>query len=92
MCQSLLAVEALSFKTTITKHFCYLGILLSVLAEHKLTLVIIVFVLSTSPVLATLEFESCLINCDRRGVFNEPFLYSTSSIEERIKLSAVSKL
>ncbi len=54
MCQSLLAIEALSFKTTVTQHFNHLGILLSVLAEHKFTFVVVVFILSTSPVFATL--------------------------------------
>lgn len=54
MCQPLLAIEALCLKATVPQHFYYLGVFLSVLAEHKLALVVVVFILSTSPVLATL--------------------------------------
>jgi hypothetical protein len=54
MSQPFLSVEALSFKSSISKHLYNLRILLSVFAEHKLTLVIVVLILSASPVLATL--------------------------------------
>ena len=54
MRQTLLAVEALSFKTAVSQHLDDLGVLLSVLTENELALVVIVLVLSTSPVLTTL--------------------------------------
>ena len=54
MCQSLLAVEALSLKTAIAQHLRHLRILLPVLTEDQFALVIVVLVLSTSPVLSTL--------------------------------------
>ena len=52
--QSLLAVEAQSLQASISQHLRYLRVLLPILTEHQLALVVVVFVLSTSPVLAAL--------------------------------------
>ena len=54
MRQPLLAVEAHRFKTAISKHLGHLSVLLSVLAENQLALVVVVLVLSSSPVFTTL--------------------------------------
>ena len=52
--KTLLAIEALRLETAVTKHLDDLGILLAVFTEDELALVIVVLVLSTSPVLSTL--------------------------------------
>jgi len=52
--QPLFSIEALGFKTTISKHFYDLGIFLTVFSENKLSLVVIVLVFSTSPVFSAL--------------------------------------
>ena len=54
MRQPLLAVKAHGLQTAVSKHLRDLSVLLSVLAENELALVVIVLVLSTSPVLTTL--------------------------------------
>lgn len=54
MGQSLFTVEALRLKPSITKHLRYLCVFLPVFPEDQLTLVIVVLVLSTSPVFASL--------------------------------------
>jgi hypothetical protein len=56
MCQSLLAIKALGFQPTIAQHLRHLGIFLSIFAENKFPLVVVIFVLSTSPIFATLYF------------------------------------
>ena len=57
MGQPLLSVEAHGLETAVTQHLCYLCILLAIFTEDKLTLVVVVLVLSTSPVLTTLQIE-----------------------------------
>ena len=52
--QSLLAIEALGFQTTVSKHLDHLGIFLAVFLEDELSFVIIVLVLATSPVFSSL--------------------------------------
>ena len=59
MCQTLLAVEAQRFQSAITKHLDNLRVLLAVLTEDELSFVIVVLVLSTSPVLSSL-YESAI--------------------------------
>jgi hypothetical protein len=54
MRQSLLTVEAECFETTVPKHFGYLGVFLAIFTEDEFTLVVVVLVLSSSPVFATL--------------------------------------
>lgn len=54
MCEPLLAVEALCLQPPVAQHLRHLRVLLPVLAEDQLALVIVVLVLSTSPILATL--------------------------------------
>ena len=55
MRQPLLAVEAHRFKTTVSEHLDHLSVLLSILTENQLALVVVVLVLSTSPVFTTLN-------------------------------------
>ena len=55
MRQTLLTVEALSFKTAVSQHLDDLSVLLSVLTENQFALVVVVLILSTPPVLATLH-------------------------------------
>ena len=55
MRQSLLTVEAECLKTTVSEHFGDLSVFLTILSEDELALVIIVLVLSSSPVFATLS-------------------------------------
>ena len=57
MRQPLLAIEALRLYSAVTKHFGNLCVLLAVLAEDEFALVVVVLVLSTSPVLSTLQIE-----------------------------------
>ena len=54
MRQPLLAVEAHRLEAAISKHLRHLSVLLSVLTENELALVVIVLVLSTSPIFTTL--------------------------------------
>lgn len=54
MRQSLFTVETLGLKPPITKHLGDLGVFLSVFTEDKFSLVVVVFILSTSPILSTL--------------------------------------
>jgi hypothetical protein len=55
MCQSLLTIEALGFKSAIAQHLCHLGVLLSIFAEDKFTLVIVILIFPTSPILSSLD-------------------------------------
>ena len=57
MRQPLLAVEAHGLSTAVSEHLRDLSVLLPVLTENELALVVIVLVLSTSPVLTTLQIE-----------------------------------
>lgn len=59
MRETLLAVEALSLETTVSEHFGDLSVLLAVFTEDELALVVVILVLSTSPIFTTLR---------RRGV------------------------
>ena len=54
MRKTLLAIEALRLKTTVTQHLDHLGVLLPILAEDQFALVIVVLVLSTTTILTTL--------------------------------------
>ena len=54
MCQPLLTVEAHCLETAVSQHLRHLGIFLTIFAEDELALVVVVLVLSTSPVLSTL--------------------------------------
>ena len=56
MGQPLLSVEAHGLETAVTQHLCYLRILLAIFTEDKLTLVVVVLVLSTSPILSSLYY------------------------------------
>jgi len=60
----LLAIETLGFNTAVSQHLRDLGVLLAVFPEHQLSLVVVVLVLSSSAILASLSFilrhtESC---------------------------------
>ena len=80
MRQPLLAIEALRLYSAVTEHFGNLCVLLAVLAEDEFALVVVVLVLSTSPVLASLESRTCKSRL--RGTecqVSAPFLYSTTS-------------
>ena len=55
MREPLFAIEALSLETAITKHFGNLGVDLTIITEDKFSLVVLVFVLSTSAILSALE-------------------------------------
>ena len=55
MGETLLAVEAHGLQTAIAQHLGDLRVLLTIFTENKLALVVVVLVLSTSPVLTTLE-------------------------------------
>ena len=57
MCQPLLTAEAHCLETAVSQHLGNLRILLAVFTEDQLTLVVVVLVLSTSPVLSTLQIE-----------------------------------
>lgn len=48
------AVEALRFQTAVAQHLDDLGVFLPFLLEHELALLVVVFVLATTPVLTTL--------------------------------------
>ncbi len=63
MRQPLLSIEALRLKPPITKHFRDLGVFLTALTEDKFSLVVIVLVLSTSPILSSLYCEVMLSVC-----------------------------
>ena len=54
MGEPLLTIEAQSFQSAISKHFGDLSVLLSVFSEDEFTLVILVFVLASSPVFTAL--------------------------------------
>jgi hypothetical protein len=54
VCEALLAVKTLCLEAAISEHLGDLCILLAVLAKDELTLVVVVFVLATSPVFAAL--------------------------------------
>jgi hypothetical protein len=54
VCQSLLSIKALGLQASVSQHLCHLCILLSVFSKHQLSLVVIVLVLSTSPILSSL--------------------------------------
>jgi hypothetical protein len=54
MRQSLLTVEAQSLQAPVSQHLDHLRILLAILTEYQLTFVVIILVLSTSPVLTAL--------------------------------------
>lgn len=64
MCETLLAVEALSLKTTVSEHFGDLCVLLAVFTEDELALVIVVLVLSTSPIFTTLKWRRVISTGD----------------------------
>lgn len=55
MRQSLLTIEAECLKPTVSKHFGYLGIFLTVFLEYEFALIVVVLVLSTSPVFTSLD-------------------------------------
>ena len=55
MRKSLLAIETHGLQTSVTQHLRHLCVLLTILAENKLTLVVIVLVLSPPPILSTLQ-------------------------------------
>ena len=57
MCQPLLTVEAHCLETAVSQHLGNLRILLAVFTEDQLALVVVVLVLSTSPVLSTLLID-----------------------------------
>jgi len=54
MGQSFFSIEALGFQSAVSQHLCHLRILLSILSEDEFSLVIVVLVLSTSPILSSL--------------------------------------
>jgi len=54
MREPLLAIKAQCLEPPVTEHLHHLGILLAVFLEDQLSLVVVVFILSTSPILATL--------------------------------------
>jgi hypothetical protein len=58
VCQALLAVKAHRLKAPVTEHLGNLGILLAIFAEDKLSLVVVVLVLSSPPVLSSLDASS----------------------------------
>jgi hypothetical protein len=53
--QSLLAIEAKGFESTVTQHLENLGVFLTFFLEGEFTLLIVVFVLSSTPIFTTLE-------------------------------------
>lgn len=55
MRQPLLTVEAHCLETTVSQHLRHLRVFLTVFTENQFALVVIVLVLSTSPVLASLK-------------------------------------
>ena len=55
MRQSLHSIKALSFYPTTPKHLNHLRVFLTIFSENEFTLVIVVFVLSTSPIFASLR-------------------------------------
>lgn len=57
MRQTLLTVEAHSLQTAVAQHLDDLGVLLPILTEDQFALVVVVLVLSTSPVLTTLSIR-----------------------------------
>ena len=57
VCQPLLSVKTLCLQTAVTKHLCDLSVLLPILAEHEFPLVVVVLVLASPPVLASLHPE-----------------------------------
>lgn len=56
--QPLFAIEALGFEATVSEHLGDLGVFLSVLSEYEFTLVVVVLVLSTPPILSSLNKAS----------------------------------
>lgn len=67
MRQPFLAVETLSFKTPITKHLSDLSVFLPIFTEDKFSLVVIVLILSTSPILSSLFDGTTLSFNDARS-------------------------
>jgi hypothetical protein len=55
MCEAAGAVEALGFETAVSEHLDDLGVFLAFFFEDKLALFVVVFVLTTTSVLATLS-------------------------------------
>jgi hypothetical protein len=54
MCEAARAVETLGFETTVSEHLDDLGVFLALLLEDKLALLVVVLVLTPTPVLTTL--------------------------------------
>jgi hypothetical protein len=68
------AVEALCLETPVAEHLDDLGVLLALLLEDKLALLVVVLVLSTSPVLTTLcsvsrDCDGCMVFLARVGTW-----------------------
>ncbi len=55
MSKSLLPIKALRLQPSILQHLRHLGVFLAILPESKLTLVVVVFVLSSAMIFASLE-------------------------------------
>jgi hypothetical protein len=69
--QALLAIKTLSLEASVAQHFHDLGVFLAILLEYEFALLVVVFVLSTTPVLTTLFFFEKLVGRreTKSGVF-----------------------
>jgi hypothetical protein len=77
MRQPFLTIETLCLEAPIPKHLGHLSVLLSILFEHQLALIIIVFVLSPSPIFSSLAVSSLSTGQAQNHTDRIPFLYST---------------
>lgn len=60
MTQSCCPIKTVCFQTPIPQHLHHLGILLAVLFEHKLSLVILILVLTPAPILTSLSYSTII--------------------------------
>ena len=65
MCQSLLAVETLCVQPAVAQHLEDLSVFLAFLLEGQLSLLVVVFVLASTPILTTLfdRLKSAHVGC-----------------------------
>lgn len=55
------AIKTVSLQSSIPQHLHHLGVLLTVLLEHQLPLVVLVFILTPPSVLTSLSYENSIL-------------------------------
>jgi hypothetical protein len=76
MRQPFLTIETLCFEAPIPEHLRHLSVFLSILFEHQLALIIVVLVLSPSPIFSSLKVSLFSTMKVRKYTKRTPFLYS----------------